>query len=76
MVWWLEVLAQFATSTGLAVVCILVFWTYGLAFGRLYMKLLAGQRAADGRCIPAWGEFCYRPGRNSRQQSLIVVVPG
>lgn len=41
MVWWLEVLAQFATSTGLAMVCILVFWTYGLAFGRLYMKLLA-----------------------------------
>ncbi|WP_215899784.1 hypothetical protein, partial [Acinetobacter nosocomialis] len=39
-------------------------------------RLPAGQRAADGRCIPAWGEFCYRPGRNSRQQSLIVVVPG
>lgn len=41
MVWWLELLAQFATATGLAMLCILVFWTYGLAFGRLYMKLLA-----------------------------------
>ena len=46
MVWWLEVLAQYATSTGLAVFCIFVFWAYGLAFGSTYMKLLSGLLAA------------------------------
>jgi len=46
MLWWLEILAQYATSTGLAVLCIFVFWAYGLAFGRAYMKLLSGLLAA------------------------------
>jgi len=46
MLWWLDLLAQYATSTGLAVLCIFVFWAYGLAFGRAYMKLLSGLLAA------------------------------
>ncbi|EKT4451464.1 hypothetical protein NPS49_22520 [Pseudomonas putida] len=46
MLWWLEILAQYATSTGLAVLCIFVFWAYGLAFGSVYMRLLSGLLAA------------------------------
>ncbi|MBH3415440.1 hypothetical protein [Pseudomonas putida] len=46
MLWWLDLLAQYATSTGLAVLCIFVFWAYCLAFGRAYMKLLSGLLAA------------------------------
>jgi len=41
MLWWLELLTQYATATGLAVLCILVFWAFGLAFGRAYLKLLS-----------------------------------
>ncbi|MBK4993619.1 hypothetical protein IAE39_001793 [Pseudomonas sp. S37] len=46
MLWWLELLAQYATATGLAVLCIFVFWAFSLAFGRAYMKLLSGLLAA------------------------------
>ncbi|CAI3802379.1 hypothetical protein GLGCALEP_03103 [Pseudomonas sp. MM221] len=46
MLWWLEILAQYVTSTGLAVCCIFVFWAFGLAFGKAYMKLLSGLLAA------------------------------
>ncbi|MFJ4351404.1 hypothetical protein ACIPZ5_10905 [Pseudomonas sp. NPDC089428] len=45
MVWWLEILAQYVTSTGLAVFCIFVFWAYTLAFGRTYIKLLSAALA-------------------------------
>ncbi|WP_085678053.1 MULTISPECIES: hypothetical protein [unclassified Pseudomonas] len=45
MVWWLEVLAQFVTSTGLAVLSIFVFWAYTLAFGRAYIRLLSAALA-------------------------------
>ncbi|MEN5300899.1 MULTISPECIES: hypothetical protein [unclassified Pseudomonas] len=41
MVWWLDILAQFVTSAGLAVFSIFVFWAYTLAFGRTYSKLLS-----------------------------------
>lgn len=46
MLWWLELLAQYATATGLAVLCIFVFWAFSLAFGRAYLKLLSGLLAA------------------------------
>lgn len=46
MVWWLEILAQFVTSAGLAVFSIFVFWAYTLAFGRPYAKLLSAALAA------------------------------
>ncbi|HEN8799263.1 hypothetical protein HP546_04750 [Pseudomonas sp. CM25] len=42
MLWWLEILAQYAASTGLAVCCIFLFWAYGLAFGRVYRQLCSG----------------------------------
>ncbi|MFZ5935990.1 hypothetical protein BGP84_13620 [Pseudomonas putida] len=45
MVWWLEILAQFVISTGLAVFSIFVFWAYTLAFGRTYSKLLSAALA-------------------------------
>ncbi|MBO9550105.1 hypothetical protein [Pseudomonas sp.] len=45
MVWWLEVLAQFMISTGLAVFSIFVFWAYTLAFGKTYSKLLSAALA-------------------------------
>ncbi|MCX2888089.1 MULTISPECIES: hypothetical protein [Pseudomonas] len=46
MLWWLELLAQYATATGLAVCCIFVFWAFCLAFGSTYMKLLSVLLAA------------------------------
>ncbi|QHG65009.1 hypothetical protein [Pseudomonas putida] len=45
MVWWLEILAQFVISTGLAVFSIFVFWAYTLAFGKTYSKLLSAALA-------------------------------
>ncbi|MGJ7547047.1 hypothetical protein [Pseudomonas alloputida] len=45
MVWWMEILAQFVISTGLAVFSIFVFWAYTLAFGRAYSKLLSAALA-------------------------------
>jgi hypothetical protein len=45
MVWWLELLAQFVTSTGLAVFSIFVFWACTLAFSRACIKLLSAALA-------------------------------
>jgi len=45
MVWWLEILAQFVTSTGLAVFSIFVFWACTLTFSRAYIKLLSATLA-------------------------------
>ncbi|MER2299251.1 MULTISPECIES: hypothetical protein [Pseudomonas] len=41
MVWWLEILTQFLTSTALAVCSIFIFWAYMSAFGRTYTRLLS-----------------------------------
>jgi hypothetical protein len=54
MVWWLEILAQFVTSTGLAVFSIFVFWAYTLAFGRTYSKLLSAALAVALLSIAAF----------------------
>jgi len=54
MVWWLEILAQFVTSTGLAVLSIFVFWAYSLAFGRAYIKLLSAALAVGLLMIAAF----------------------
>ncbi|MGN8260036.1 hypothetical protein ACLEJW_11945 [Pseudomonas sp. SMSB3] len=54
MVWWLEILAQFVTSTGLAVSSIFVFWAYTLAFGRGYTKVLSAALAAALLSIAAF----------------------
>ncbi|PVZ39832.1 hypothetical protein [Pseudomonas sp. CC120222-01a] len=45
MVWWLEVLAQFVTSAGLAVFSIFVFWACTLAFGKAHNVLLSAALA-------------------------------
>jgi len=54
MVWWLEILAQFVTSTGLAMLSIFVFWAYSLAFGRAYIKLLSAALAVGLLMIAAF----------------------
>jgi len=54
MVWWLEILAQFVTSTGLAVFSIFLFWAYTLAFGRTYTKLLSAALAVALLAIAAF----------------------
>ncbi|WP_449432946.1 hypothetical protein [Pseudomonas putida] len=45
MMWWLQILAQYATSTGLAVLCIFLFWAYSLAFGRTYSTMVSAALA-------------------------------
>jgi len=45
MLWWLEILAQFMASAGLAVFSIFVFWACTLLFGRSYSKLMSAALA-------------------------------
>lgn len=68
MVWWLEVLAQFVTSAGLAVFSIFVFWAYSLAFGKTYSKLLS---AALALALLAIAAFPHGASFAFSQQALL-----
>ena len=83
MVLWLEILAQYASSTGLAVFCIFIFWACGLAFGRSCLKLLSGLLAVMLLLIAAFphgAEFALgkhlQPGDSSALLLLIADSAG
>lgn len=83
MVWWLEMLAQYASSTGLAVLCIFIFWACGLAFGRSCIKLLSGLLVAMLLLIAAFphgAEFALgkhlQPGDSSALLLLLADAAG